>query len=89
MKEKCVAYLGGRCIRCGYKRCVNALEFHHRDPTTKRFAIAGGAYTRRWEAVKAELEKCDLICANCHREIHEQQLEAKRRTFLHADTPAA
>ncbi len=76
LKVRCLEYLGGSCVRCGYNRCVEALEFHHRTPESKLFGISG-AYTRRWDAVRQELDKCDLVCANCHREI-----ESKVRASL-------
>ena len=68
LKEKAVEYKGGKCIKCGYNNYIGALEFHHRDPKEKDFSI--GQYTYSWERVKAELDKCDLLCANCHREVH-------------------
>jgi hypothetical protein len=69
-KLKAIEYKGGSCIRCGYNTCVSALEFHHRDPTQKDFPIGGNGSTRAWAKVEIELDKCDLVCANCHREIH-------------------
>jgi formate-dependent nitrite reductase cytochrome c552 subunit len=45
------------------------LEFHHRDPTQKDFSL-GHAKMTNFEKVKSELDKCDLLCANCHREEH-------------------
>ena len=66
---------------CGYNRCPGALEFHHMDPTKKDFSISVDGMTRAWSKVKDELEKCVLVCANCHREIHAgvTQLSAVRR----------
>lgn len=58
---------GGACSKCGYKRCVAALEFHHREPEQKSFTIAT-KHGYSWAKLQAELEKCDLLCANCHRE---------------------
>ena len=72
MKAKCIEYKGGRCILCGYDKCERALVFHHRDPTTKKFQICSG-HSRSWDSVKAELEKCDLLCANCHAEQHSKE----------------
>ncbi|MBR8838656.1 MAG: HNH endonuclease [Stigonema ocellatum SAG 48.90 = DSM 106950] len=70
-KEKCVAYKGGKCSRCGYNRCIDALEFHHINPTEKDLPLsAGKGYS--FEKAKAELDKCILVCANCHREIHSE-----------------
>ncbi len=70
LKVMVVEYLGGKCIKCGYDHCIAALEAHHRDPTTKSFALSLGGLTRSWERIKAEADKCDLLCANCHRELH-------------------
>lgn len=77
LKAKCVAYLGGKCVRCGYKKSHAALDFHHRDPKTKLFSIAARLGSSGWAALRPELDKCDLVCANCHREIEE---EAELRT---------
>jgi len=75
IKELAVAYKGGKCEICGYNRCIAALEFHHKDPTQKEFGIASKGYTRSWERVKAELDKCQLVCSNCHRELETLQHE--------------
>lgn len=68
-KRKCVDYKGGKCEVCGYSKCVAALDFHHVDPFTKKFPISGN-HCRSWEVVKEELNKCMLVCRNCHAEIH-------------------
>ncbi len=60
---------GGKCIYCGYKKCINALEFHHVDKSKKRFNLSGGNISsRKWKDVLDESKKCDLVCSNCHRE---------------------
>lgn len=69
MKLKCVEYKGGSCTSCGYSKYVGALEFHHRDPSEKDF-IVSTARSLSWEKVRVELDKCDLLCSNCHRETH-------------------
>ena len=69
IKEFAVSYKGGQCVICGYNKCVWALDLHHRDPKTKSFGIGARGYTRSWDAVKKEADKCSLVCANCHREI--------------------
>ncbi|KKK68951.1 hypothetical protein LCGC14_2938920 [marine sediment metagenome] len=61
-------YKGGKCTKCGYNKCLDALEFHHRNPTEKEFNISS-SYCLSWENIKRELDKCDLLCANCHREV--------------------
>ena len=69
LKEKAIEYSGGKCIKCGYDKYIGALEFHHRDPLHKDFSISAHA-NRSWTLIKIELDKCDLLCANCHRELH-------------------
>ena len=65
-----IEYKGGKCECCGYDKCVSALEFHHLDSSTKEFGIGQKGYTRSWDKNKEELDKCILVCANCHIEIH-------------------
>lgn len=62
-------YGSEECIICGYNRCRRSLTFHHVDPESKSFAVAGSE-TRAWEAVKKEVDKCVLLCHNCHGEVH-------------------
>ena len=69
-KQRAVELLGGRCEGCGQVVPVAAFEFHHRDAATKEFAISADGVPRRWERIVAELGKCVLVCANCHREVH-------------------
>lgn len=64
-----VDYKGGKCQICGYNKCNEALDFHHIDPKTKSFNISGN-HCRRWNLVKEEIDKCVMVCSNCHREIH-------------------
>ncbi len=72
VKLKAIDYKGGCCERCGYNKCVGALEFHHTDPKKKDFSISKKGYSQSWSKVQKELDKCRLVCANCHREIHEE-----------------
>lgn len=66
-KKRCVAYVGGRCVRCGYDRCIKAMTFHHRDPAAKEFTVSQ-MLDRSWKVLCTELDKCDLLCFNCHME---------------------
>ena len=70
LRQRAINHKGGKCELCGYSRCIEALEFHHRKDSLKNFGISKKGYTRSWIAVRAEIEKCMLVCANCHREIH-------------------
>ena len=72
IRQMAVEYKGSRCQVCGYNRCIEALGFHHQNSSGKDFSISEKGYTRSWAKVKEELDKCKLLCANCHREIHAQ-----------------
>lgn len=70
-KSICVNYKGGKCMTCGYCKCLSALEFHHRNPEEKDPSIKQFSKGNFTERIKKELDKCDLLCANCHRELHD------------------
>lgn len=72
IKKQCVDYLGGKCSICGYDKCIEALEFHHLDPNIKETSLNTRGIDRRksFNSQKQELDKCVLLCANCHREQH-------------------
>lgn len=70
IKIDLVNYKGGKCVSCDYDKCISALEFHHLDPKEKDFSIGESGKTRAFEKMKEEVDKCVLVCANCHREIH-------------------
>lgn len=72
-KLRCIDYLGGRCIKCGYSKCTAALECHHRNPEEKDFNMSMSCGYSDEDMYK-ELDKCDLLCANCHREVHSELL---------------
>jgi len=67
-KLELIEYKGGKCVICGYNKCASALEFHHRDPNQKDFGIGNSSFS--FKKMKIEVDKCDLVCSNCHREIH-------------------
>jgi hypothetical protein len=68
-KKSAVEYKGGKCSRCGYNKCLGSLDFHHSDPNQKD---PDWKKMRNWslDKIKAELDKCELVCRNCHGEIH-------------------
>lgn len=70
-KAKLIALKGGRCERCGRTFHPSVYEFHHRDPTQKEIGLNSGVIgDKAWDWVLREAEKCHLLCANCHREVH-------------------
>jgi transposase len=69
VKEILVAEAGGRCVICGYSRNIRALHFHHLDPSLKRLGLSGQGVAYSIETLRAEAQKCVLLCANCHVEV--------------------
>ncbi len=70
LKEDCLKYKGGKCEECGYNKCAGALHFHHCDPTLKEFSISSlRSYTIN-DIIRIELDKCQVLCSNCHAEKH-------------------
>jgi 5-methylcytosine-specific restriction endonuclease McrA len=74
-KRKLIEIAGGECCDCGYKKNISALEFHHTNPENKSFGIdLRKCSNLQWDKLVEEVEKCILICANCHRERHNPDL---------------
>lgn len=70
-KRKLVEMKGGGCEICGYCKCMYALQFHHTDPSKKLFNLTYRDISSiKWSEVLKELDKCQLLCANCHAESH-------------------
>jgi len=80
-KREATAMFGGRCGRCGYNEFDSALEFHHVDPKGKERTIATLISSRLFSPtlpeVQAELDKCTLLCRNCHAGLHAGDWKAK------------
>lgn len=67
--------LGGKCQICGYSKCWDALQFHHKNPDHKKFEVSDaifGSVKRSEQEILEEVKKCSLLCANCHYELHAQ-----------------
>jgi len=62
-----IKLMGGGCERCGFDESPAALEFHHIDPETKEFCVGEKLPCFSWDRILAEIAKCQLLCANCHR----------------------
>lgn len=72
-KQRLVEYKGGKCEVCGYNKSIYSLTFHHKDPTQKDFSLSGKSWS--FERLQTEVDKCRLLCNNCHGEVHEQMNE--------------
>lgn len=71
LKIKSIEYLGNKCKDCNLKdTCPDIYDFHHVDPSKKDFNISRNGHIKSWDNLKIELDKCILLCANCHRRRH-------------------
>ena len=72
IKRELVRYKGNKCEICGYNNCIGALQFHHLDSSQKDFELSakynGGNFDMK--SFYKEVDKCQLLCANCHAEKH-------------------
>lgn len=73
-KQLFVDRFGGKCSICGYDKCINSLDFHHIDPNKKEYPPSY-LMNLSIENAQKELEKCILVCKNCHGEIHSENYD--------------
>jgi hypothetical protein len=74
VKIKMIEYKGGECERCELKlkdSHYSVFDFHHLDPKTKDVKFDKIKF-RKWEKIKSEIDKCALLCSNCHRITHSE-----------------
>jgi hypothetical protein len=76
IKKKALEYKGNACIRCGYDEFPSGLSFHHINPEEKSFNISG-SHCRRWQVIQEELDKCVVLCMNCHNALHSDLWDIK------------
>lgn len=69
-KQALVDRKGGKCAICGYNKYLGALEFHHINPSEKEIGLKQSLSKLSKETVEKEIDKCILLCSNCHREVH-------------------
>ena len=69
LRRKIIEYMGGKCVECGYNECLGALHPHHLNGEEKSFRLSG-AHSRSWKLICEEMDKCILLCANCHFKNH-------------------
>lgn len=69
IRSKALEYYGGKCKLCGYDKFECALDFHHPDPENKDINFVS-AWSWSWSRLKKELDKCVLLCKNCHSAVH-------------------
>jgi hypothetical protein len=69
LRERAVAYLGGKCQICAYDKCASGFDFHHIEVWLKDFTISDRMTS--WARIEPELKKVELLCCRCHREVHD------------------
>ena len=85
IKKQAIEYLGGRCKHCGLETAhYEVYDFHHQDPNGKDYSV--GQNSKCFETIKKELDKCVLLCSNCHRIEHYKIEESGRDVGLEAAT---
>ena len=67
-KREYVEYMGGECWLCTEDEPI-CLEFHHINSNNKSFGVSASGLTRARKTVLEELDKCAMLCANCHRKV--------------------
>ena len=72
-KAKAIEFMGGKCADCGFTtEYKEVFDFHHIDPKEKEFYPAR-IMQYAWTTIEAELKKCVMLCANCHRIRHAKE----------------
>lgn len=75
--------LGGKCSKCGYRNNISVLQFHHKDPSVKSFSLDQRNLSNRTiNILQKEVNKCILLCANCHNEHHYPECDRKRVEYI-------
>lgn len=80
-RQRITEHLGGKCITCGFKEYPAALEAHHLDPA-KKDVSAGNMVGWKWERILKEIKDCILLCANCHRGYHNDELPPDKKKMI-------
>ena len=82
-KIELIKYKGGKCEKCGYDKNIAALDFHHLNPNEKIFQLDSRHLSNTHiDKLKNEADKCILVCANCHRELHHTKYNKENLKFL-------
>lgn len=75
-KREFIKLKGGGCQICGYNKSLRALTFHHRDPSIKSFQLdVRHLSNKSYDKCVLEVDKCDLLCFNCHMELHDDEID--------------
>ena len=82
-KYELINLMGGKCIICGYDKNYASLEFHHLNPKEKEFPLdARHLSNSSITSLLTEAKKCILLCANCHRELHNPDFNKDKLQYV-------
>ena len=87
LKNNLVYVHGGKCALCGYEKCFSALEFHHINSDDKDFSLGANANVSTEKAL-LESQKCIILCANCHREVHSEMIDNEKLISTYSEERA-
>ena len=87
LKNNLVYVHGGKCALCGYDKCFSALEFHHINSDDKDFSLGANANVSTEKAL-LESQKCIILCANCHREVHSEMIDNEKLISTYSEERA-
>lgn len=77
-KWECFNYKGCKCEICGVIENADFYDFHHRVPEDKCFDVTA-SLMKKWELIRAEIDKCLMLCPNCHRKEHIRMRDDKAK----------
>jgi hypothetical protein len=77
LRIKYIQKLGGKCIKCGYNKYYGSLHFHHKNPEDKLYTLSEKHFNLSIKKIELEVEKCIVLCSNCHGEVHEFMRQGK------------
>lgn len=83
LKEKIILLKGGKCTDCSYAYTGTnhtVFDLHHLDPKGKDHTVSKIIGNRAWALVLKEVDKCVMLCANCHRLRHDHLEQAQKIT---------
>jgi hypothetical protein len=84
-KVEVIELMGGKCVKCGYDKCVAALEFHHPDPTKKDQENWRAIRNRGKDYLREQTKECIILCSNCHKELHYSEIPCPEQLVIHND----